>query len=192
MQTLEESLQILLNDSREPRAWEALASSVYQPLLAYVGSLLLTFRVGASETSEDIVQEAMFRFYGLWQQGRLNLSSSDAVLKYLRRICRNLLIDKYRRERKASQLIDYLDLKFSSAFGDESDLYRTIFLNEVINHVPTDCSDLLRDYLTENISLAELAERRGEETNKFYTKWYNCLRNAKKIYSKKSGSRSLS
>jgi RNA polymerase sigma factor (sigma-70 family) len=191
MQTLEESLKILLSDSREPHAWEALASSVYQPLLAYVGSLLLTFRVGPSETAEDIVQEAMFRFYDLWQQGRLNLSSEDAVLKYLRRICRNLLIDKYRRERRASQLIDYLDLKFSSVFGDESDLYRSIFLNEVINHVPRDCSDLLREYLTD-ISLADLAEHRGEETNKFYTKWYNCLKNAKKIYSKKSGSRSLS
>jgi RNA polymerase sigma factor (sigma-70 family) len=185
MQALEKSLEILVDNPKDASAWEALALNVYKSLLAYVASLILTFRVGPSETAEDIVQEAMFRFYNQWQQGRLKLDSGESVQRYLRSICRNLLIDKYRRERKATQLIDYLEFKFSSAFGQESEVFRSLFLKEVISRLSPDCAAIFTDYVEENVSLAELADRRGEEAGTFYTKWYTCLKSAKKIYSRK-------
>ncbi|MBV9209918.1 MAG: sigma-70 family RNA polymerase sigma factor [Acidobacteria bacterium] len=162
--------------------------SVYDPLVAYVASLLLTFRISAADSAQDIVHETLLTFYERWTKNTAEIYTEAALRAYLRASCRNLLIDRYRREKNAERLVDYLSLKFSHAFQDNSELYRSIFLDEILTMMPPDCASLLREYVTEEISPAEIAERLGESPSKFYAKWYRCLQKAKKIYLQKKTS----
>ena len=112
----------------------------------------------------------------------MEITSAPALHSYLRTSCRNLLVDRYRRERHAEQLIDFLALKFGSAFQDQSALYKTIFLNEIISKLPRECADIFRLYVTEDLSPAELAEQIGVVPSTFYSRWYRCLQKAKEIF----------
>src|SRR5437868_1955399 len=106
--TVEEALQVLRMNPSDPQAWEAIALDVYQLLLVYVASLLLTFKVVPGETSHDIVQEVLLKFYERWLENKPSILSAADLHAYLRASCRNLLIDRYRRERNAEQLMDFL------------------------------------------------------------------------------------
>ena len=184
--TDEEALEIIRTERGDSYAWEVLVSSAYQPLLAYVTSLLLTFRVNPSEAAPDIVHEVLITLFERWSADRLQGITSLASLNaYLRASCRNLLIDKYRHERKASQLRNFLILKFESAFQDESDLYRSLFLNDIIKKMPEKCAEIFRIYVTEDLSLAEIADRLGEHPAKLNSRWYRCVGLAKEIFLKK-------
>lgn len=184
--TIEEALEIIKTEHGDPLAWEVLVSSVYQPLLAYVTSLLLTFRVNPSEAAPDIVHEVLIAWFERWPADKLqDITTFSSLNAYLRASCRNLLIDKYRHERRATQLRNFLTLKFESAFQDESDLYRSLFLNEIIKIMPEKCATLFRIYVTEDLSPAEIADRLGESPSKFNSRWYRCIGLAKEIFLKR-------
>ncbi len=187
MQTIEEALAALGVNPRDADAWETIASDVYQPLLAYVASLLLTFRVAAGETAHDIVQQVLLSFYEHLTKGKLEIRSTKALHGYLRTSCRNLLINKYRHQRHADQFVDFLALKFSKAFQDESSLYKTIFLDEIIQKLPPECGSLFRQYVTEDLSPAEIADRVGASPAMFYSRWYRCIQKAKEVFLKRKG-----
>lgn len=189
MQTPEEALRTLDISPRDPKAWETLTIGLYKPLLAYVASLLLTFRAGSGETAEDIVQEVLLRFYSQWQKGNLDFPTSKAVDGYLRRSSRNILIDRYRSERSAKQLLDFLEFRFNNAFGDETEVYRDMFVNEILDGLPGECGNFLRQYVLEDITVAEIADRENEEPRKFYPKWYRCMERAKEIFLRKAESK---
>ena len=146
---------------------------MYKPLLAYVASLLLTFRAGYGETAEDIVQEVLLRFYSQWRKGNLCFPRARKALEgYLRRSSRNILIDSYRSERSAQQLLDFLEFRFNNAFGDETKVYRDMFVNEILDGLPGECGNFLRQYVLEDITVAEeFADRENEEPRKLYPKW---------------------
>ncbi len=181
--TAEEAFRTLKLGEERPVAWEVLISSVYPSLLAYVASLLLTFRISPSETASDIVHEVLITWYERHPASRLRgIESLSSLTAYLRVSCRNLLIDKYRHERSATQMKNFLTLKFGSAFQDESDLYKTLFLEEIIKKMPQKCADLFKIYVTEDLSPAEIADRLGESPAKFYSRWYRCISQAKEIF----------
>jgi RNA polymerase sigma factor (sigma-70 family) len=185
--TVEKALQSLQSNPRDTHAWELVANEVYQPLLAYVASLLLTFNVAPGETSHDIVHEVLLAFYERWPKSRANITSATALHAYLRTSCRNLLIDRYRRQRNAEQLIDFLTLTFERAFQNESNLYKSIFLEEIINLLSPECALLFRKYITEGLSPAEVADSLGASPDTFYSRWRRCLQKAKIIYLHKKG-----
>lgn len=185
MQDIDEALEVLKRNATEPTAWETFAFAVYEPLLAYVGSLLLTFRVGSVESAEDIVQEGLVRFYVQRKKGNISLTSAESTLAYLRKTCRNLVIDRYRHEKHATQLLNFLEYKFNHAFGAERDIYQSLFVSEIIQSLPPSCADLFSQYVTEDLSLAEIADRLRMDPGKFYPKWYRCLERAKEIFLRK-------
>lgn len=185
--TPEEALEILRTGSKDPFAWEVIVSDVYQPLLAYVASILLTFRINPSETAPDIVHEVIINWYQRRHVSKLqDITSISSLSAYLRASCRNLIIDKYRHERNAQQLKNFLSLKFSSVFPDESDIYRSLFMNEIINKMPEKCAKLFKIYVTEDLSPAEIADRLGESPSKFNSRWYRCIEHAKELFMKKN------
>lgn len=183
--TAEEAFQTLKLGEDDPAAWEILISTVYPPLLAYVASLLLTFRISPGETASDIVHEVLVAWYERHPVTRLHrIESLPSLSAYLRVSCRNLLVDRYRHERNAARLRDFLTLKFGSAFQDESDLYKTLFLEEIIKKMPEKCATLFTIYVTEDLSPAEIADRLSESPSKFYSRWYRCISHAKEIFFK--------
>jgi RNA polymerase sigma factor (sigma-70 family) len=183
--TIDEALENLRANPRDVAAWEVIALDVYQPLLVYVASLLLTFRVSAGETAHDIVHDVLLTFYERWPQSKATITSVSALRAYLRASCRNLLIDRYRRQHHAQQLIDFLDLKFSNAFQDESGLYSSILLNEIFEMLHPNCASLLRQYVKEDLSPAEIADKEGKSPATFYSRWYRCIQQVKKIIMQK-------
>ncbi len=190
--TLDQALQVLRKDARNALAWEALAQEIYSPLLGYVGLLLVTFKVGAGETAEDIVQDALLRFYERWPEIRNNVTSNAGLFGYLKKSCRNLLVDRYREERRAESLIRFLDLKFRNAFQDEADYYRDIFLKEVVGLLPPECGALIREYVEKDLSPAEIAESQNASPATFYSRWYRCIQKARHIFLQKKSAQKRS
>jgi DNA-directed RNA polymerase specialized sigma24 family protein len=147
--TAEEAFRTLKSGSNHQHAWDLIVSNIYQPLLAYVASLLLTFRISPGETASDVVHEVLIGWYERDPALRLHgIDSLPSLSAYLRASCRNLLIDKYRHERSATPLRNFLTLKFESAFQDESGLYKTLFLEEIIKKMPEKCATLFTIYAT--------------------------------------------
>ncbi len=190
--TLDHTLQVLRKDVRNALAWEALAREIYPSLLAYVAALLATFNVGAGETAEDVVQEVLLHFYERWPEVRENITSSTGLLGYLRKSCRNLLVDRYRQERRAASLIRFLDLRFRDAFEHEAELYREIFVNEIAALLPPECGALVREYVERGLSPAEIAENQNASPATFYSRWYRCIQKAKDIFLQKKGAQKRS
>lgn len=180
---LEAALVIFRANPRDREAWEGIATGVYEPLLLHVASLLVGFRVAAGETAADVVHAVLLNF--LSRAPNVELESGEELLRYLRRSCRNLLIDKYRHEKNSEQLLNYLSLRFANAFPGETELYRSIFLSEIIDLLPKNCGEMLRLYVTEELSPAEMAEREGAAPSAFYSRWSRCLHKAKEIFLQK-------
>jgi DNA-directed RNA polymerase specialized sigma24 family protein len=182
---LEEALVIFRANPRDREAWEGIATGVYEPLLMHVNSLLFSFRVAAGETAADVVHAVLLNF--LARAPNVELKSREELLRYLRRSCRNLLIDKYRHEKNSEQLLNYLSLRFGNAFPGETELYRSIFLGEIIDLLPKNCGEMLRLYVTEELSPAEMAEREEAAPSAFYSRWSRCIAKAKEIFLQKKG-----
>ncbi len=183
--TVEEALTTLRTAPKDAKAWEAIATDVYQPLLAYVASLLLTFQIGAAETADDIVHQVLLSFYEHLGTGRININSQADLHKYLRVSSRNLLVDRYRRERHAQALVDFLVLRFGTAFQSETHIYRSIFLDEIIAMLPEECAALFKQYVLEDLSPAEIADRIGVPPATFYSRWYRCITRIREILVKR-------
>jgi RNA polymerase sigma factor (sigma-70 family) len=166
-------------------AWERIVESVYNPLLSYVASLLVTFRAAPGETAYDIVHDVLLSFQQRWPQSGNRIDSEASLHRYLKQSCKNLLIDRYRHQKTAEQLMDYLALNFSNAFPAQRDLYRSIFLREIVNLLPENCASLLRTYIEEDLTPAEMAEREGVAAAAFYSRWYRCLEKASVIFLQK-------
>ena len=98
-----------------------------------------------------------------------------------------MLVDKYRREQNANKLVEYLSLNFESSFPAHQELYRSIFVNQIIVRLPKKCAEMLRVFVNEGLTAAEMAEREGAPTATFYSRWTRCLEKAREIFCRKSG-----
>jgi RNA polymerase sigma factor (sigma-70 family) len=184
---VEKALIIFRTNPRDQDAWESIVTTVYEPLLLHVKSLLVSFRVAAGETAADVVHAVLLNFLTRAPRASVELTSVDELLRYLRRSCKNLLIDKYRHEKNSEQLLNYLSLRFANAFPGETALYRSIFLSEVIDLLPKNCGEMLRLYVAEELSPAEMAEREEAAPSAFYSRWSRCIKKAKEIFLQKKG-----
>ncbi|HJP95600.1 MAG TPA: hypothetical protein VJ875_26870 [Pyrinomonadaceae bacterium] len=177
------ALQIIRKEPNNTTAWEVVVLAVYQPMLVYVASLLFSFRITAARDSvHDVVHDVLVRFYERWPDSNAEITSEAALNAYLRRSCRNLLVDRYRHEQHTGQFVDFLTVKFKDAF-QESDVYSSILLKEIIEQMPPDCASLLKRFITEGLSPAEIADKEGMLPASFYTKWYRCIKRARTIFS---------
>lgn len=184
---VEDALDRFRRKPEDSEAWETIVTSVYDVLLLNVASLLLSFRAATSDDAADIVHGVLLTFFDRWPKSNVELKSSDDLLRYLRRSCRNLLIDRYRHEKKSQQLINYLSLRFSDAFPGEAALYRSIFLKEIIDLLPENCASMLKTYINEELTPAEMAEREGASPAAFSSRWYRCLEKAQQLFLQKKG-----
>ena len=65
--SVDEALQSLRANPGDTTAWEVIVLEVYQPLLAYVASLLFGFRISASgDSAHDVVHDVLLSFYERW------------------------------------------------------------------------------------------------------------------------------
>jgi RNA polymerase sigma factor (sigma-70 family) len=183
---LEDALVKFREDPKNAEAWETIVTGVYDFLLVHVASLLVSFRTATSESAYDIVHEVLLSFHLRWPKSDITLESEGALKSYLRSSCKNLLIDRYRHEKNSEKLIDYLSLTFNSAFPGEADVYRTIFINEILGLLPEGCAAMLKIYIEEGLTPAEMAEREGASPAAFYSRWYRCLEKAQKIILQKN------
>lgn len=179
--TTEEALKTLKADPQNGTAWEVVVLAVYQHQVAYVASLLLTFRVGPAISAPDVVHDVLISFYETWPKTTAVIETEAALNAYLRKSCRNLLVDKTRRNRPAKQLLDFLSVRFSNAFHD-SKPDDSIFLNELIDKLPGECGSLMREFVRSDLSPAEIAEKQGVSARKFWSRWYRCIETAKRVY----------
>jgi len=183
--TLDEAVSALRRNKTDKTAWETFYLETYPVVRIYIISLLKTFQLDPGSTAEDVVHEALVSFLERWPELRGRVDSGSAALAYLKVSCRNSLIDHYRHQRSAAQLLDFLTLKFREAFETRTEAHRSLFLREIIELLPQECARLLTDYVTEDVSLAEIAERRGMTPAALYGRWYECIERARKILQRK-------
>ena len=181
LMTAEEALALLHRDPGHEEAWENFYRQMYRPLLIYVRSLLLNFSLAPGDDAHDVVHDALTAFWQRWAEIRKGIPTVGAAGAYLRKTCRNLLVDQYRHRKDSLPLLDFLTLQFSSAFANQPELYRGIFLREIIARLPSECASMLRRYVEDDLSPAEIADREGASVSAFYARWYRCLQKAKSI-----------
>jgi RNA polymerase sigma factor (sigma-70 family) len=180
--TLDEAVRTLRRKTTDKAAWERFYLEVHRVLRNYVAALVSTFQVQTGETAEDIVHAALVSFLERWPELRERIDSGGAALAYLRASCRNRLVDQYRHERSAAQLFDFLTLKFREAFQTETEIHRSLFLREIIEQLPLECARLFTDYVKEDLSLAEIADRQDVTPAALYARWYRCIEQARRIF----------
>ncbi len=180
--TLEEAFEKALRNGADQDAWEVLYEYFQPRLLAYVSSLLITFSIYDADSARDIVHEAILALVYQWKRTRFE--SVKSVEGYLRVTCRHMLIDQYRHRQVADQFIAFLDTHFSGVFGGDVQLYRSIFLDQILLGLGPECQALLKTFVVEDLSPAEIAEREGASPAKFYTRWYRCIQKAKQVLAK--------
>ena len=179
--TLDEAVRRLCRGKPDKAAWESFYLELYPVLRNYVVSLLASFQVDPGSTAEDVVQEAMVSFLDRWPHLRDKIDSGRSALAYLKASCRNKLVDQYRHQQSAAQLLDFLTLKFRDAFETQTETHKSLFLREIIKLLPLECARLLSRYVTEDLSLAEIAEREETAPAALYARWYRCIERAREI-----------
>lgn len=179
--TVEQALQSLRKKPQNAEAWEVIAVDAYQPLLAYVASLLLTFRIKPGESAHDIVHNVLLTFYQRWPRSKTEIANAEGLHAYLRASCRNLLVDRYRKERNIEQLDKFLNERFPQVFETSDESFRSIFLQDIINKTPSDCTKLFRLYVVEELTPAEIADRLNISPSAFYSRWHRCIQKAQEI-----------
>ncbi len=145
-------------------------------LNAYVAALVCTFDSGPKELPRDVVHEALIKFWARWGEIKKTIPDEAAAHTYLKASCRNLLIDRYRHDRSAQPLLDFLSLKFSHT--PEDSMVRARRGEAVRAGGGGGCGELLRSYVQKGLSLAELADREGALPSALYSRWYRCLEKA--------------
>jgi RNA polymerase sigma factor (sigma-70 family) len=141
----------------------------------------VTFQVDPGSTAEDVVHETLVSFLDRWSDLIGKIDSGQAAIAYLKAACRNKLVDQYRHRRNATQLLDFLTLKFREAFETQTEAHKSLFIKEIIKLLPLECAQLLTDYVTEDLSLAELAEQKDLTPAALYARWYRCIERAREI-----------
>ncbi len=184
---IETSITKFKEKPAESEAWDAIVSWAYKPLLAYVAVLLVDFKLDPSLTANDVVHDVLLKFLERPDRIPRDLKSSGQIISYLKHSCKNHLIDKYRHIQTARQFVNYLGLTFDEAFPAHNDFFRHIFIKEIIEQMGGECGELLQQYITQDATLADMAESRGWTAPSFNAKWYRCLEKAKKIFSEKKG-----
>lgn len=181
--TIEQALTKLAVNSRETAAWEVLATTVYRPLLAYIGAMLLTFRLSPGETAYDIMHDVLLAVYSNWPTITPPLRSEKDLYKYLRASCRNLLIDRYRRKKHAEKLLEFLTAKYRDTASARSQAEEVILTEQLIAALPPEikCAPIFRLYLQEGLTRAEIADYLGEPPATFYRRWNRCWEKAQEI-----------
>ena len=176
--TLEEAFDTL-KKRNDDEAWQVFYTKASQPLLAYVSALLVTFHLDAGETTQDIVHDVMLAFLKKWPKLKKELDTAGSTIAYMKTSCRNLLVDRYRHGRSAEALLTFLSSRYSKSFGSNADTLRPILLEQIIGLLQTDCASLLRTYISQDLTPAEIAEKQGHSAAALYSRWYRCLQKAR-------------
>ncbi len=72
-----------------------------------------------------------------------------------------------------------LKKELSSVGSASAEALRLILLEQVIGLLQTDCASLLRTYISQDLTPAEIAEREGASAAALYSRWYRCLQKAR-------------
>lgn len=180
--TVQQAVRKLARNPGDSAAWETVFVDQRPRLLAYVSSLLLTFRISPGETAADVVHEVLLKLLENWHGLGGKIREPEHLQAYLRRSCRNLLIDRFRSSQHASQLVRFMSMGFSQTFQSDTEVQRRIFLDQVISNLSGDCAELLRRFVTEDLTPAEIADLQGVPASTFYSRWHRCVEKAKAFY----------
>lgn len=177
--TPDKAIARLQKKPNDAEAWQVIYTHMQNRLNAYVSSLLCTFSSNPKESAHDIVHDALSKFWDRWSEIRRTVPDALAAYAYLKTSCRNSLIDKYRHDRTSQPLLDFLSLRFNEV--SEDSMVRRMLVQEVISALTGQCRSLLRSYVEDGLSLAEMADREGSLPAAFYSRWYRCLQKAREI-----------
>jgi DNA-directed RNA polymerase specialized sigma24 family protein len=181
--TPENAIALLQRRPNDEEAWASIYTYMQERLSNYVTSLVCSFNSGPQELPRDLVHDALTGFWRRWPDIKQSIPNLTAAYTYLKTSCRNSLVDKYRHDRSAQPLLDFLTLKFSQV--QPNSIVRSLLVQEVIAGVGGECGALLRGYVESGLSLAEMADREGSVAAAFYSRWYRCLEKARDLVESK-------
>jgi RNA polymerase sigma factor (sigma-70 family) len=177
----QEAFLRLRRGERDSEAWEVFYLYMRDHLLAYVSSLLHAFGIGGPEQAADVVHDVLLVFLERWPELAKKISTLEESEAYLRKSCRNLLVDRHRHHKTAQNFINFASVRFSQAFANDEEIYKRLFVDKIISLAPGSCADLLRIYVEQDVTPAELADSLGQSTSTFYSRWYRCIAKIKSL-----------
>jgi DNA-directed RNA polymerase specialized sigma24 family protein len=177
--TADQAIARLHRKPNDPDAWELIYTYMQGRLHGYVTSLVYTFDSGPIESSRDIVHDVLTKFWTRWAKIKSTIPDASAAYAYLKISCRNTLVDRYRHDQSARALFDFLSLTYDQVKPDS--VIRGLLVEEIIDRVGGECQTLLRSYVADGLTLAEMADHAGALPQAFYSRWYRCLERARDV-----------
>ncbi len=181
--TIANAISTLRVNPTDKEAWEIIYTSYHTELIAYTSSLLFSFKM-SNQDAGDLVHDVFVAVIQHWERTATVIDGPTELLAYLKRAVRNRLIDKYRHEKTASSLLAFLSLTFELAFNTDTNLYRRIFLEQVISNLQPSCKEIMQLYVEQDFAPADLADRLNISPTVFYARWYRCLERARNLITK--------
>jgi len=150
----------------------------YRTFYPYVRLYTRAFRLPHAPLSEeDIIQEVFLRLMEHFPEIRFKTESH--FLGYLKAVCEHYMIDMVRKYEK--QTYEELTVELEvAAPGDTPEqaavrVERRERLMELIGRVPGSCQNLLRAFVDEGLSLAEIAQREDVPLGTIYPRFSRCV-----------------
>ncbi len=150
----------------------------YRTFYPYVRLYTRTFRLpNAPLSEEDIIQEVFLRLMEHFPEIRFN--SESHFLGYLKAVCEHYVIDMVRKYEKQTYEELTLELQIAAP-GDTPEQAAAKAearerLMELIGRAPGSCQNLLRAFVDEGLSLAEIAQRENVPLGTIYPRFSRCV-----------------
>jgi RNA polymerase sigma factor (sigma-70 family) len=170
-------LDIVRRCQRNPNDREAF-DLFYRTLYQYVRLYTRAFHLPTAPLSEeDIVQEIFLKLMEHFPE--IQFRSESHFLGYLQAICENYIIDMVRKYEKQTyeeltdeaHLVSQVESPEQAVAGAE----RREALLRLVTRLSGTCPDLLRVFLCEGLSLAEIARRQNIPIGTIYPRFARCV-----------------
>lgn len=109
-------------------------------------------RVGVRETAEDMVQDVFIRLFRAMSEGKKILNPESFLLRSINNAC----IDRYRRKRPSSVIIDEIEDIPEEADSDIDEEFRRI--SRLLAGLPFDQAETLRLKCYDGLTFRQIAE----------------------------------
>jgi len=150
----------------------------YQTFYPYMRLYTRAFRLPHAPLSEeDVIQEVFLRLMEHFPEIRFNNESH--FLGYLKAVCEHYMIDMVRKYEKQTYEELTLELEIAAPGDTPEQAAARVEGRErlmgLIGRVPGSCQNLLRAFVDEGLSLAEIAEREDVPLGTIYPRFSRCV-----------------
>ena len=170
MAELDNEIIRAIRDNRNDKALEMLYGKIFPDIRRFIRS-----NSGRQEDAEDVFQDALIVLYKYIKTGKY--TEGHSLQAFLQTICRNLWINKAKRDNRQVSLDKLTDVADTESITDELiSVERARFVEEAMGKLGERCRELLIMSNFDKLSMKEIAAKMGfKNEDAAKTRKYKCM-----------------